>query len=120
MGASIWDISLGIFGLRSLALDLWIGISGLRSWAWDLWLRISPGIVGLGPLALDPGSGSFPWDLWLGIFGFGSLASDLRLGIFGLGSLAWGAGILRLGEPPGRFQGNPAGRQATTGLQDIE
>ena len=120
LGTDLW---LGILGFGSLARVLWLGIFGLGSLAWVLWLWI----FGLGSMARDLwlgifGFGSLALNLWLRIFDFGSSAVDLWLWIFrlrssawifGLGSWAWGTRILRLGEPPGRFRGNPAGQQAT-------
>ena len=113
MIAFVWNPSFGNFRFGSFALELALRKFGLETLA-------CLGTFFLGTPLGDLASEKCVWELSLGNFGFGSLAWNLWLGIFGLSSCAWGSGILRMGEPLGGSQGNPARRGATTGLQHVE
>ena len=98
---SLWNLRFGTLEIRNLSLETFV-LGSFRSGTW----------------AQKKSFGNFFLEIPLGNFSFGSLAWELWLGTFGLGSWAWGTGILRLGEPLGGSRGKPAGRGATTGLQD--
>ena len=81
--------------------------------------------------------GIFAWELSLGDFRLGFFVWGLSFGTFRLGIFVWdpslmnfrlgnrapeagGTGLLRLGEPAGRFRGNPRAGAALPYLQDTE
>ena len=105
MGSIVWERSLWNARVEDLAVELAFKKVRLETLAWEHSL--------LRAFAWELSLNGFVWDLPFGIVGLGSSAWDLWLGNLVLGSWAWGVGILRLGEPLGGSQGNPAGRAAT-------